>query len=175
MIPGLHLLRSLQSQLWQAITGYLLMQIPQVPTICRLCSIKGGDKHDCLPPPNLCRYYFFVSSSASLQSRMYLAASSALIPAKNVLTQDGTSPFGTIPTRASMLIPKEREKCATVSSFGLVFPRSKSEMLRSVVPSFSANSICVRPSSRRALLRAAPKRLQISCIPSPFPIAFILI
>ena len=56
---------------------------------------------------------------------MYLAASSVLIPAKNVLTQDGTSPFGTIPTRASMLIPKEREKCATVSSFGLVFPRSK--------------------------------------------------
>ena len=151
------------------------VQIPSVTTVCRLCSIKGGDKHDCLPPPNLCRYYSFVSSSASLQSRMYLAASSALIPAKNVLTQDGTSPFGTIPTRASMLIPKEREKCATVSSFGLVFPRSKSEMLRSVVPSFSANSICVRPSSRRALLRAAPKRLQISCIPSPFPIAFILI
>lgn len=144
------------------------VQIPSVTTVCRLCSIKGGDKHDCLPPPNLCRYYFFVSSSASLQSRMYLAASSALIPAKNVLTQDGTSPFGTIPTSASMLIPKEREKCATVSSFGLVFPRSKSEMLRSVVPSFSANSICVRPSSRRALLRAAPKRLQISCIPSPF-------
>ena len=151
------------------------VQIPSVTTICRLCSIKGGDKHDCLPPPNLCRYYSFVSSSASLQSRMYLAASSALIPAKNVLTQDGTSPFGTIPTSASMLIPKEREKCATVSSFGLVFPRSRSEMLRSVVPSFSANSICVRPSSRRALLRAAPKRLQISCIPSPFPIAFILI
>ena len=43
MIPGLHLLRSLQSQLWQAITGYLLMQIPQVTTVCRLCSIKGGD------------------------------------------------------------------------------------------------------------------------------------
>lgn len=97
-----------------------------------------------------------------------IAASSALIPAKNVLTQDGTSPFGTIPTRASMLIPKEREKCATVSSFGLVFPRSKSEMLRSVVPSFSASSTCVRPSSCRALFRATPKRLQISCIPSPF-------
>lgn len=101
------------------------MQIPQVTTICRLCSIKGAISTICLPPPNLCRYYSFVSSSASLQSRMYLAASSVLIPAKNVLTQDGTSPFGTIPTRASMLIPKEREKCATVSSFGLVFPRSK--------------------------------------------------
>ena len=48
MIPGLHLLRSLQSQLWQAITGYLLMQIPQVTTVCRLRSIKGGDKHDLL-------------------------------------------------------------------------------------------------------------------------------
>ena len=130
--------------------------------------IKGGDKHDCLPPPDLCRYYFFVSSSASLQSRMYLAASSALIPAKNVLTQDGTSPFGTTPIKASTLISRERAKCATVSSFGLVFPRSKSEMLRSVVPSFSASSTCVRPSSCRALFRATPKRLQISCIPSPF-------
>lgn len=26
----------------------LNMQIPQVTTVCRLCSIKGGDKHDLL-------------------------------------------------------------------------------------------------------------------------------
>lgn len=46
--------------------------------------------------------------------------------------------------------------------------RALREMLRSVVPSFSASSTCVRPSSCRALFRATPKRLQISCIPSPF-------
>ena len=98
-----------------------------------------------------------------------------LIPAKKALTQEGTSPSGTTPINASMLIFSERAKCEMVSSFGFVFPRSKSEMLRSVVPSLSASSICVKPRACRALHRAAPNTVQMSCISSPFPIVPILI
>lgn len=115
--------------------------------------------------------YFFVRIfSASSQSRIYPAASSSLIPAKNCLTQNGTSPCGVSWITASTLIPSLRANNATVSSLGVVFPFSISEIDRSVFPSSSARPTCVRPSLRRASDTAAPKSLFKSRIDSPFTI-----